>query len=238
MNGSLIECRSLSKSYGNSIVLDDINLQIPRGQIIGLLGKNGAGKSTLMKLIMGLLVPTKGEILFNGQPIGATSNANISFLPDCSYLDSSRTISQTLRLFDDFYDNFDLDKATKLVAALKLDLNAELKSLSKGMLEKTQLVLTISRNVDLYILDEPIGGVDPATRDAVLRLILKHINSGASVLISTHIISDVEKNLDHVIILNDGQLILSENASALKKRTKKSIDQFFREEFKDVLEDF
>ena len=165
-----------------------------------------------MKLIMGLLTPTKGQILVNNQPIGATSNAIISFLPDCSYLDTSQTINQTLNSFKNFYDNFDLEKAKKLITALKLNPNSELKTLSKGMLEKTQLAIAISRNTDLYMLDEPIGGVDPATRDSVLKLILNHIPPKSSVLISTHIISDVEQFLDSVIILDQGKLVLSENA--------------------------
>lgn len=238
MTTSLIKCQNLSKTYGHATVLDNINLEIPRGQVIGLLGKNGAGKSTLMKLIMGLLIPTKGQILVNNQPIGATSNAIISFLPDCSYLDTSQTISQALNSFNDFYNNFDLEKAKKLITALKLNPNSELKTLSKGMLEKTQLAIAISRTADLYMLDEPIGGVDPATRDSVLKLILNHIPPKSSVLVSTHIISDVEQFLDSVIILDQGKLVLSEDAKTLKNRTKKSIDKFFREEFKDVLEDF
>ena len=238
MTTSLVKCRNLTKTYGRATSLDNINFEIPRGQVIGLLGKNGAGKSTLMKLIMGLLTPTKGQILVNNQPLGATSNNIISFLPDCPYLDPSQTIKQTLHFFNDFYDNFDLEKAEKLITALKLNPNSELKTLSKGMLEKTQLAITISRNVDLYMLDEPIGGVDPATRDSVLRLILHHVHPKSSVLISTHIISDVEDFLDSVIILDQGKLVLSEDAKTLKNRTKKSIDKFFREEFKDVLEDF
>lgn len=238
MKSSLIQCHNLTKAYGQNIVLDNINLELPRGKIIGLLGKNGAGKSTLMKLFMGLLVPTSGKILINGNPAGASSNAVISFLPDHPYLDLSRTIEQTLLFFDDFYSDFDIEKATKLINALKLDTSAPLKNLSKGMLEKTQLAIAISRNAELYILDEPIGGVDPATRDSVLKLILRHINPGASVLISTHIISDVEKNLDHVIILDQGKLVLDEDADKLRKRTGKSIDKYFREEFRDVLEDF
>ncbi len=238
MTTSLVKCQNLSKIYGRATILDNINLEISRGQIIGLLGKNGAGKSTLMKLVMGLLIPTHGKILVNGQPIGAASNAVISFLPDCSYLDPSQTIIQTLNSFNNFYDDFDLEKAKKLISALKLNLNSELKTLSKGMLEKTQLAITISRKADLYMLDEPIGGVDPATRDSVLKLILNHVPTKSSVLISTHIISDVEQFLDSVIILDQGKLILSEDAKTLKKRTGKSIDKFFREEFKDVLEDF
>ena len=228
----LLQCIHLEKSFGDKKVLRDVNLTIPRGKIIGLLGKNGTGKSTLIKTINGLLTPTSGQVLINGKEIGVESKKIIAFLPERSYLDKSLSVEQTLAFFEDFYDNFDGEKARKLLQDLDLDVNQKIAKMSKGMQEKVQLVLVMSRKADLYILDEPLGGVDPATRDYILDTILKNFHNGASVIISTHLISDIEKILDEVIFIDKGEIILTENAEALRARENASIDEIFRRTFR------
>ena len=228
----LLECRGLCKNYGDKEVLKDINLVIPKGKIIGLLGKNGTGKSTLIKLINDLLTPSKGEILVNGKKVGVDSKKIISYLPERTYLDKSMTARDTIKYFCDFYDNFDEEKAIKLLNDLDLDIDVKLSKMSKGMQEKVQLVLVMSRKADLYILDEPLGGVDPATRDYILDTILTNFNEGASVIISTHLISDVERILDEVIFIDKGKIILTGDADKLRKKNKSSIDELFRRKFK------
>ncbi len=196
---SLVSIKDVSKKYEKKLVLKDINLDIPSGKIIGLLGKNGAGKTTLIKLINDLLTPDSGEILVNGNKVGVESKKVISYLPERTYLNKQMRVSEVLEYFSDFYDNFDIKKAKKLLKDLDLDVNQKLSKMSKGMQEKVQLVLVMSRNADLYILDEPLGGVDPATRDYILDTILSNFNEVASVIISTHLISDIERILDEVI---------------------------------------
>lgn len=228
----LLEIKNLSKSYGKKKVLKDINLTIPRDRIIGLLGKNGTGKSTLIKLINDLLVPTSGEILINGEKVGVESKKIISYLPERTYLDKSMTVDNVIEYFSDFYDNFDARKARKLLKDLDLDTSLKLSKMSKGMQEKVQLVLVMSRNADLYILDEPLGGVDPATRDYILDTILTNFDEGASVIISTHLITDVERILDEVIFIDKGKIILQSSADELRNKEGKSIDEIFRGMFK------
>ena len=228
----LLQCVHLCKNFGEKKVLQDVNLVIPRGKIIGLLGKNGTGKSTLIKLMNGLLTPTAGEILVNGENIGVESKKIIAFLPERTYLDKSMTVEKTLKFFEDFYDNFDVEKARKLLRDLDLDVTQKLAKMSKGMQEKVQLVLVMSRKADLYILDEPLGGVDPATRDYILDTILKNFHNGASVLISTHLISDIEKILDEVIFIDKGKIILADSANNLREKENASIDEIFRRTFK------
>ena len=228
----LLKCINLEKNYGNKKVLKNINLTIPRGKIIGLLGKNGTGKSTLIKLVNDLLTPTSGEILVNGQPIGIESKKIISYLPERTYLDKSMTVDQVINYFKDFYDNFDSKKAYKLLKDLDLDTTQKLSKMSKGMQEKVQLVLVMSRKADLYILDEPLGGVDPATRDYILDTILNNFNEDASVIISTHLIADIERILDEVIFIDKGKIILQSNADELRTKEKGSIDEIFRRMFK------
>lgn len=228
----LLECRNINKSYGNKKILKDINLVIPRGKIIGLLGKNGTGKSTLIKLINDLLTPDSGDILVNGKSVGVESKKIIAYLPERTYLDKSMTVLDVIKYFDDFYDNFDSKKAKKLLKELDLDVNQKLVKMSKGMQEKVQLVLVMSRKADLYILDEPLGGVDPATRDYILDTILTNFNEGASVIISTHLISDVERILDEVIFIDKGKIILTSDADKLRKKENASIDEIFRRMFK------
>lgn len=228
----LLECKNIYKDYDKKQVLKDINLKIPRGKIIGLLGKNGMGKTTLIKLINDLLTPTSGEILVNGKNIGIESKRIISYLPERTYLDKSMTIKQTLKYFTDFYDNFDIKKAKKLIKDLDLEIDTKISKMSKGMQEKLQLILVMSRNAELYILDEPLGGVDPATRDYILDTILNNFSEDASVIISTHLISDIERILDEVIFMDKGKIILSSNADKLREKEKGSIDEIFRRMFK------
>ena len=228
----LLECIHIYKDYDKKQVLKDINLKIPRGKIIGLLGKNGMGKTTLIKLINDLLTPTSGKVLVNGKNIGNESKKIISYLPEQTYLDKSMTIKQTLEYFTDFYDNFDIEKAKRLIKDLDLEIDTKISKMSKGMQEKLQLILVMSRNAELYILDEPLGGVDPATRDYILDTILNNFNEDASVIISTHLISDIERILDEVIFIDKGKIILSSNADKLREKEKGSIDEIFRRMFK------
>ena len=228
----LLECKNLSKSFDNKKILKDINLIIPRGKIVGLLGKNGQGKTTLIKLINDLLTPTSGEILIEGKHPGVESKKIISYLPERTYLDKEMKVIDTLNYFKEFYDNFDIDKAKKLLKDLDLDINSKISKMSKGMQEKLQLILVMSRDADLYILDEPLGGVDPATRDYILDTILSNFKEGSSVIISTHLISDIERILDEVIFIDKGKIILTAPADELRKKEKSSIDEIFRRTFK------
>jgi ABC-2 type transport system ATP-binding protein len=228
----LLKISNLNKSFEKKEVLKDVNISLPKGKIVGLLGKNGAGKTTLIKLINDLLTPSSGEILINGNKIGVESKKIISYLPERTYLNKQMKVSEVIEYFSDFYDNFDADKAKRLLKDLNLDINQRLTKMSKGMQEKVQLVLVMSRNADLYILDEPLGGVDPATRDYILDTILSNFNEGASVIISTHLISDIERILDEVIFIDDGKIILQSDADKLRKKEKGSIDEIFRRMFK------
>ena len=228
----LLEIKNLYKNYGEKQVLNNITITVPRGKIIGLLGKNGTGKTTLIKLINGLLTPTEGEIIFEGEKIGPQSKLNIAYLPERTYLDKSMTINETLKFFKEFYSNFDIDKAKDLLKKLDLDENQKIIKMSKGMQEKVQLVLVMSRKADLYILDEPLGGVDPATRDYILDTILTNFNEGASIIISTHLISDIERILDEVIFIDKGEIKLISDADELRNKENASIDEIFRRMFK------
>ena len=228
----LLQCINLNKSFGKKKVLKAVNLTIPRGKIIGLLGKNGTGKSTLIKSINNLLTIDSGNILINGKEIGVESKKIISYLPERTYLDKTMTVEQVLKYFEDFYDNFDVKKAKRLLKDLNLDLKEKLSKMSKGMQEKVQLVLVMSRDAELYILDEPLGGVDPATRDYILDTILTNFNENASIIISTHLISDVERILDEVIFINDGKIILQAASDELRTKENGSIDEIFRRMFK------
>ena len=228
----LLECKNLSKIFDNKKILKDVNLIIPRGKIVGLLGKNGQGKTTLIKLINDLLTPTNGEILIEGKHPGVESKKIISYLPERTYLDKEMKIIDTLNYFEEFYDNFNIEKAKKLIKDLDLDINQKISKMSKGMQEKLQLILVMSRDADLYILDEPLGGVDPATRDYILDTILSNFKEGSSVIISTHLISDIERILDEVIFIDRGKIILTAPADELRKKEKSSIDEIFRRTFK------
>lgn len=228
----LLECKHLCKSFDDKEILKDINLKIPRGKIIGLLGKNGMGKTTLIKLMNDLLIPTSGEVLINGEKPGVNSKKVIAYLPEKTYLSKEMTIKQVIKYFEEFYDNFDIEKAINLLDDLDLDINLKISKMSKGMQEKLQLVLVMSRNAELYILDEPLGGVDPATRDYILDTILSNFNDGASLIISTHLIADIERILDEVIFINNGKIVLTSCADELRNKENASIDEIFRRYFK------
>lgn len=230
----LLTCKNLNKKYGDKEVLKDINLEISSGKIVGLLGRNGAGKTTLIKLFNGLLTPDGGEILINGRKIGPETKEIVSFLPERNYLDKTRKVSEVLDYFADFYKNFSKKKAEKILKDLDIDKNVRLSKLSKGMLEKVQLALVMARKAKLYILDEPLGGIDPATRDYILDTILQNFEENASMIISTHLISDVEKILDEVIFLDNGEIKLFGSAEEIREKNKKSIDEVFRKELKNV----
>ena len=228
----LVECKNLCKIFDNKQILNDINLTIPRGKIIGLLGKNGTGKTTLIKLMNDLLTPSFGSVLINGNRPGVESKKIISYLPERTYLDKSMSVSQVLDFFEEFYSNFNKEKAIKLLKDLNLEKDQKISHMSKGMQEKLQLILVMSREADLYILDEPLGGVDPATRDYILDTILTNFNEGSSVIISTHLIADIERILDEVIFIDNGRIFLTSSADKLRKKENASIDEIFRRCFK------
>ncbi len=228
----LLECKNVCKNYGQKEALKDINISLPSGKIIGLLGKNGSGKTTLIKAINGLLSIDKGEILIDGKVVGTESKKIISYLPERTYLSMHEKVKDIIEYFSDFYDDFDSDKAYKLLDNLKIKADDKLSVMSKGMKEKVQLVLVMSRKAKLYILDEPMGGVDPATRDYILNTILNNFDDGSTILMSTHLISDIERVLDEVIFIDDGKITRYEDADKLRDESGKSIDEVFREEFK------
>ena len=228
----LLEIKNLNKSFDNKNILENINLEITNGRIVGLLGKNGAGKTTLIKLINDLLTPTSGEIFINGKRIGVESKKAISYLPERSYLNKQMKVSEVINYFEDFYTDFDTKKAKKLLKDLDLDINQKLSKMSKGMQEKVLLVLVMSRNADLYVLDEPLGGVDPATRDYILDTILSNFNENSTIIISTHLIADIERILDEVVFIDKGKIILQSDADKLRNNEKASIDEIFRRMFK------
>lgn len=229
---SLVELKDLSKSYGSKKVLKNVNLNIEKGKIYGLLGPNGSGKTTIIKIINGLLQPTNGSILINSKIPGIDSKKIISYLPERTYLNMNFKVTEIIELFSDFYEDFDSKKALKQLKKLNINPNDKLKTMSKGTKEKVQLVLVMSRKADLYILDEPIGGVDPASRDYILETILNNFNEGSSIIICTHLISDIEKILDDVIFINKGEIVLNSSAEDIRKSEKTTIDKLFREEFK------
>jgi len=229
---NLLEVKNLTKTFDGKKILDDVNLVIPDGKIIGLLGKNGAGKSTLIKSINDLLTIDEGEILFKGKKLGVYSKENISYLPERTYLDKGMKVSEVIDYFTEFYKDFDKERAYRLLKDLKLDSDKRIIKMSKGMQEKLQLILVMSRDADLYILDEPLSGVDPATRDYILDTILSNFKEGASIIISTHLITDIERILDEVIFIDEGKIVLNSSADELRNKEKSSIDEIFRRMFK------
>ena len=227
----ILEYKAVNKSFGEKQVLKNINLQIESNKIIGLLGKNGSGKSTLFKLANDLLTVSSGEILIDGKPISPESKKIVSYLPERPYLRPSLKVSDAIKLFETFYEDFDSEKAEKLLKDLELDKEMRLSKMSKGMKEKVMLVLVMSRKAKIYILDEPLGGVDPASRDYILQTILKNFEENATLLISTHMISDIEKILDEVIFIDNGEITIQSDADELRKKEKCSIDEIFRRKF-------
>ena len=228
----ILECRRQTKRYGSFFAHKDLTQTLERGQIVGLLGPNGSGKTTLIKLINGLLVPTDGYIAADGCAPGVETKKIISYLPDQDCLGDQMRVREAVSLYTDFYSDFSTERAKKMLDALEIDGSLRLGALSKGAKEKVQLILVMSRDARLYVLDEPIGGVDPAARDYILRTILTNYNEEATVLISTHLISDIENVLDHVLFLKEGRLVMNETVDEIRTRYGKSVDALFREVFR------
>ena len=227
----LLEFKNVSKSFGDKKVLDDVSFVVNKNRIVGLLGKNGSGKTTIFKLINDLLTPSSGEVLIEGHGVGVESKKIISFLPERTYFNPQMKVSEAIKYFSDFYEDFDSAKAEKLLSDLELDKNMRLAKMSKGMKEKVQLVLVMSRKAKLYILDEPLGGVDPASRDYILDTILQNFSEDATLLISTHMISDIERILDEVIMIDGGKIVMQGEADKLREQENASIDEIFRRKF-------
>lgn len=227
----ILECKQLTKSYGSVRALDGIDLSIGAGKIVGLLGPNGSGKTTLIKLACGLLTPTGGSVRICDNPPGIKTKRQVAYLPDCSYLADWMTVNQILEYFADFYSDFQLDKAREMLDELKVDQKAQFKTLSKGTKEKVQLALVMSRRARLYLLDEPIGGVDPAAREYILRTIISNYCEDATVLISTHLIADVESVLDEAIFIHQGRILQHATVDDIRQQHNKSVDAYFREVF-------
>ncbi len=229
---ALVECVGLTKCYTSGIpAVAGLNLTIEKGHIVGLLGPNGSGKTTLIKMINGLLRPTEGAVLVNGMEPGAETKKVVSYLPERTYLDAQRTVADMLDFFEDFYDDFNAERAKEMLASLGIEPSARMKTLSKGTKEKVQLILVMSRDAELFILDEPIAGVDPAARDYIIRTIISNYNPEASVIICTHLISDIENILDDVVFIKRGQLVLQMSVDEIREKHGKTVDSYFREVF-------
>ena len=228
----LLTCTGLTKQYGSKAALDNLNLTLPRGRIIGLLGPNGSGKTTLIKLINGLLAPTAGQLYINGNEPGPDTKKVVSYLPERTYFNSWMKVNDILDFFCDFYTDFRRNRAEDMLQRLDIDPTARLSTMSKGTKEKVQLIMVMSRDADLYCLDEPIGGVDPAARDYILQTIISNYSENASVLISTHLISDIENVLDDVIFIQNGHIRLHTSVDAIREQEGKSVDALFREVFR------
>ncbi|MCR5587905.1 MAG: ABC transporter ATP-binding protein [Lachnospiraceae bacterium] len=228
----LLVSNHISKHYGAKLALNDVSFQIMPGRIVGLLGPNGSGKTTLIKIINSLISPSSGEIYINGNKPGVESKKVVSYLPDKTYLNEWMTVEGLIKMYADFYENFNPERAYDLLSRLNIDPKMSLKKLSKGNQEKVQLILVMSRKADLYVLDEPIAGVDPAARDYILETIISNYDRNASILISTHLISDIENILDDALFLREGQIVLYDSTDNLRTTHQKSIDALFREVFR------
>ncbi len=229
---TILECKNLAKTYGTHCALSELNLTLERGQIVGLLGPNGSGKTTLIKLINGLLTPNEGEVLINGSKPSVDTKKIVSYLPDQTYLDDWMTVNETIDYFAEFYSDFQKERAYDMLKALQINPKQRFKSFSKGTKEKVQLILVMSRDAELYVLDEPIGGVDPAARDYIIQTILTNYNENATVLISTHLIAEIENVLDRVVFLKEGHLVINTTVDELRMEKRQSVDEVFREVFK------
>ena len=229
---SILDFKNITKKYGNKTALDDITLSIPRGSIVGLLGPNGSGKTTLLKLATGLLQPTKGEVFACGLKPGAESKDLVAYQSDKVYLNDWMNVNDLMNMLGDFYTNFNKDKALDMLKSLNINPADKLKEMSKGTKEKVQLITTMCRDVELYLLDEPIGGVDPAARDYILNTIISNYQENATVIISTHLIADVEPVLNHILFLKEGRIVRQGDVDDIREETGKSIDALFREEFR------
>jgi len=229
---AILECIGLTKYYGSKRALQNVNLNIEPGRIVGLLGPNGSGKTTLIKICTGLLTPSAGIAVINGKRPGPETKAVVSYLPEITYLNDWMNVSQILNFFRDFYNDFNYEKAVDMLGSLGINEKEPLKSLSKGTKEKVQLILVMAREAKLYLLDEPIGGVDPAARDYILNTIIRNYNQEAAVVISTHLISDIEQVLDDVVFLKNGEIILTSSVDDMRESHNMSVDMYFREVFK------
>lgn len=229
---NILECRGLTKVYAQKAALDNVTMTIPGGRIIGILGPNGSGKTTLIKLIAGLLVPTEGELYIDGQKPGPHSKSVVSYLPERPYFQSGMKVYQLLDYFEDFYSDFDMYRAEQMLRDLDIPLDAKMRTLSKGTKEKVQLVLVMSRRAKLYLLDEPIAGVDPAARDYIMRTILTNYGEDSTIMISTHLITDIEKILDEYVFISNGRLVRAGTVDEARAREGKSLDEIFREVFR------
>ena len=229
---NMVEFNNVYKSYSNKEVLKGVNLNIPKGKIVGLLGPNGSGKTTMIKLMNNLLQADEGSIEIKGMKPSIETKKIVSYLPEKTYLNDWMRVKDILGFFKDFFADFDMEKADQMIESLKIDKNEKLKTMSKGTKEKVQLILVMSRNADLYILDEPIGGVDPAARSYILKTILANYNEDSTLLIATHLISEIENICDDVIFISNGEIVLQGNVDEIREEKGKSIDALFREEFK------
>lgn len=229
---SILQCKNLSKRYGATEALKGIDLELEAGRIVGLLGPNGSGKTTFIKLANGLLKPSEGEILIDGNSPGKETKAEVAYLPDRDFLPDYMSVSQLIKYYSDFFSDMNTAKAEEMLRSLDLDKDMKLKKMSKGTREKVQLILTMSRDAKVYFLDEPIAGVDPAARDYILRTIITNYNPDALVVISTHLIADVENVLDEVVFIKEGKIVLHKEADVIREEEAKSIDGLFREVFK------
>lgn len=230
---SILQCVHLNKQYKQGVMaLSDLCLELPKGEIIGLLGPNGSGKTTLIKLAAGLLTPTAGQIFVDGHSVGALTKSWVSYLPERTYLSPNMRVEECLNLFETFYADFDRARALEMLALLAVPLNAQIKTLSKGTREKVQLVLVMARRAKLYLLDEPIAGVDPAARDYILGTIMKNYSEESTILISTHLISDIEEVLNSFLFIHNGKVICQDRVSAVREGRGQTLDQFFREVFR------
>ena len=227
----IVVINNLTKRFSQITALDNFSIKLPKGKVIGMLGPNGSGKTTLIKILTNLSMQYEGEVLINGQKPGIETKKIVSYLPDCNFLSDSWTVNDAIEYFVDFFVDFDEQKARNLISQLGINFNQKIKTLSKGTKEKVQLILVMSRNASLYILDEPIAGVDPAARDYILRTIINNYNPEATVLISTHLIEDVEQVLDEVIFMRYGQLVLYTSVDNIREEKGKSVDAYFREVF-------
>ena len=225
----IFECRGLCKRFGNVQALDNVDLRVEPGRVVGLLGPNGSGKTTLIKLANGLLTPSSGELLIYGEKPGPETKALVSYLPDRETLAEWMSAKQLMDFFADFYEDFDRDRAMEMLLRLNIDPAMRVKQMSKGTREKVQLIMVMSRKAGLYLLDEPIGGVDPATRDYILDTIIRNYNPEAAVIISTHLIADVEQVLDDVIFINGGRVVLQSSVDEIREEKGMSVDAYFRE---------
>lgn len=229
---NILQCNNLTKVFPGCMALSGVNLTVGRGRIVGLLGPNGSGKSTLIKLANGLITPTNGEILIDGKAPGVETKKIVSYLPERTYLNDWMTVRNMIEFFADFYDNFNQQKAYDMLQRLNINPTDRLKTMSKGTKEKVQLILVMSREAELYLLDEPIGGVDPAARDYILDTIITNYNENSTIIISTHLISDVEKILDDVIFISRGNVVMTSSVDDIREKQDKSVDALFREVFR------